>query len=69
LDAASDPVVGADVVELDEPDSPLLAGFDSVFDSALDSVFASLPAFFSVGAESEPELLPDSEPELLLLGA
>lgn len=51
--------------ELDEPESPPLADFDSVFDSALDSVLASLPAFFSVGAEPEPELLPVSEPELL----
>jgi hypothetical protein len=56
---------GADAVELDEPDSPLDADFDSVF----DSVLVSVPVFFSAGADSDAEPPPDPELELALLGA
>jgi len=54
---------GAVVAELDEPDSPLLDDFDSVFDSvfAPDSDLASLPVFFSAGADSLAELLLSEE--------
>jgi len=50
-------LAGAEVVELAEPDSPLLALFDSVF----VSVLASVPVFFSAGADSEAELLAPEE--------
>jgi len=62
---APEGLAGADVVELDEPDSPPLAFFDSVFDSdfesLFDSVLVSLPVFFSAAADSEAELLPSEE--------
>jgi hypothetical protein len=41
-------VAGADAVVLAEPDSLVLALFDSVF----DSVLASAPVFFSAAADS-----------------
>ena len=52
-----------DVEELDEPDSPPLAFFDSDFDSDLapDSDLASAPVFFSAGADSVAELLASEE--------
>ena len=64
LAAVPEAGAGADVVELDEPDSPPLADFDSVFDSVLapDSVLASAPVFFSAGADSAADLLPLEEP-------
>ena len=55
-------MAGAEVVELADPDSPALALFDSVF----DSVLASVPVFFSAGADSEAVLL---DPDELLFDA
>jgi hypothetical protein len=60
LSEVPEALAGADVVELDEPESPLLGAFDSDFDSVLapESVLASAPLFFSADEDSVPELLP-----------
>jgi hypothetical protein len=73
LAALPEAVAGADFAELVELDSPLLAAFVSDF----VSVLVSLPDFFSAGADSDAEPLPASDPdappdsdlELVLLGA
>jgi hypothetical protein len=61
LVSAPEALAGAEVVELDEPDSPLLEPFDSGFDSVFASVLVSLPDFFSADAESVAELLLSEE--------